>query len=362
MIIASYLVVGIIIGVILSYLVWRFLGKPVMHPQEKTSQTATDLSTTNQWIDTCSLIIQQRLQRLITTSEHIVDSSEQVATNLVTITNSTKQLAVDSEDGTQQLFEAVENMGELTSLIKSTENQALSGAANADKMLIVTENGLVAMKQAVGRMQNIQNKTAHVEQLLETLNTYSNEIGTVSDAITTIAQQTNLLALNAAIEAARAGDAGRGFAVVADEVRKLAEQSNERAKKVTSLVQQVLSQTASVIEASNQSRREAESGMQEVTASGQALDHIYTNVQDSVGSSRDIVKMTTEQTAISDRMVVIIDHIVDVIGHGAVTSQEVLAATDETTSAIMTIADSVNEVMQVMAELEKSDTTEDKKE
>ncbi|WP_378953368.1 methyl-accepting chemotaxis protein [Pelosinus sp. sgz500959] len=358
MIMGSYLVVGIGILIILTYLVWRFIGKRTVASHVGVTDSVMTLQETNQLKNSCSVDIQQRIQRLMVTSERIVDSSENVAISLMSITDSTQKLALDSEDGAEQLMKAVENMGTLTSLIKSAEAQALSSAGDADRMLEATESGLLAMNQAVGRMQNIQNKTAHVEQLLNTLKTYSNEIGSVSDTITAIAQQTNLLALNAAIEAARAGEAGRGFAVVADEVRKLAEQSNERAKKVTSLVKQVLDQTGFVIEASNESRQEAEIGMKEVTASGRSLDHIYANVQSSVGSSYDIVKMTTEQTAISEQMAVIIDHIVDVIGRSAVTSQEVLSATDNTSTAIMTIADSVNEVVQVMGELEQSINTE----
>jgi methyl-accepting chemotaxis protein-like sensor len=58
-----------------------------------------------------------------------------------------------------------------------------------------------------------------ITDAVASLSTSVDEIGEVSNLISSIAAQTNLLALNATIEAARAGEAGRGFAVVAQEAK-----------------------------------------------------------------------------------------------------------------------------------------------
>jgi methyl-accepting chemotaxis protein len=67
---------------------------------------------------------------------------------------------------------------------------------------------------------------------MQELSQAAQEIGKVTEAITSISSQTNLLALNATIEAARAGAAGKGFAVVASEIKELARQTAGATKDI----------------------------------------------------------------------------------------------------------------------------------
>jgi methyl-accepting chemotaxis protein len=279
-------------------------------------------------------------------------SSEEESASETTISTSIQQVAAEAERGAESVLEASKVLLELSSLIQIAKTKGTSAATNSQVTMEAAVMGKETVNETVSRMLHIKDKTIETENLIANLSKYSNQIGLITDTITSIASQTNLLALNAAIEAARAGEAGRGFAVVAEEVRQLAEQSNHGAGEVAALVREVAAGTAAAVSATQQSRVEVEEGVKSVNEAGQALEHILSAVESTVRDVNGIVEVTNEETATSEKVVNLINTLATVVENTAAHIQQVAASTEQTTAAMETIAASAEQTNSMANELE----------
>ena len=288
---------------------------------------------------------------LAATSEQMAASSEQVTATATSVAQGVQQLAEDTGSGSSAVVDSSKALIEMSSLIQIAQKQSEVSLLKSQNAGSTAEQGKNTVGEAVVCMENIKQKTSESEERIIELNRYSEQIGMITDTITSIASQTNLLALNAAIEAARAGEAGRGFAVVAEEVRKLAEQSNQGAAEVAGLVRKVSEGTALAVNAMQQSRREVERGVMVVHQAGAALDSIQEAVEDAVKASNDIARVTEEEVASSDKIVQLINRVATVIENTAQHAQDSSAATEEITASMQTVAASAEESSAMATEL-----------
>ncbi len=249
-----------------------------------------------------SIIIQvsESTTQLSTATEQVISTTKDAKDNV------RKQKAE-----TEQVATAMNEMSATASEVANSANDAATAAGYAKEQ---TSKGQEVVKKTIDVINHLSDDVTNAAEVIETVATDSNNIGSVLDVIKEIAEQTNLLALNAAIEAARAGEQGRGFAVVADEVRTLASRTQESTQEIQSMIECLQDNTKQAVETMKQSRMQAESGVECVNNTGTALLEIITAVSKISDLNHQIATAAEQQSAVSgeiNRNIVNIDQISD---------------------------------------------------
>lgn len=159
--------------------------------------------------------------------------------------------------------------------------------------------------------------------------------------------------MNAAIEAARAGEHGKGFSVVADEVRKLSEESNDRAREIAVLVSEMVKQTQNAVIAMERSKSEVNNGVKIVSETDKAFVDIINAIENIVKHVTEILDITGDEVASSDKVIGLINDIATVTESNASNSENVSSAAEEQASAINNLTATAQETSAMAEELTK---------
>lgn len=297
--------------------------------------------------------VQQTSQQLTLNAKDTSNSLEDMKESSEQISENTKDVAHFAQSGSENTFEAKNALFKLAELIQHAQTKANDTTKNSNDTLLVAKNGKETVSESINTMSIIENKTVETTELVQHLDDYTKEIGTITEMMSGIANQTNLLALNASIEAARAGEHGKGFAVVADEVRKLAEESNKRASEVSKITEQIANSTNKALASMQDNRVSVKDGMNIVLKAGEALDKILNSVQLTVDDIQSISALTDDENETSDELVKLIEQLASGIEETAARSEEVTALSEESASGIDSVFNRSKETTSIASQLNK---------
>lgn len=316
------------------------IAKSTFHLVEAISDAVTQIKGNNaELLDTSNT-----LSSRVTVANGSVDNVEKAMHEIAD--NATQQAA-----DTEQATESVLHIGETIEKTMS-ETEALTGYASN-----IQQNS----EKLCSTVKKLSKVNVDTEAAMEEINTHilstndsAVKIKEAAQLITDIAGKTNLLSLNASIEAARAGEQGRGFAIVARQIQELAEQSNDSAKLIGDIINELIRASDQAVDSMVETKEILAEQSRQLSYTEDQFSEIHQNIEvtkQSVTTIYDSIKnMDEERITVVD----IVQNLSGIAQDNVASTQETLASTGLVKDMVKDIADGSDKLIVVSHDMEES--------
>nr|WP_010282121.1 methyl-accepting chemotaxis protein [Bacillus timonensis] len=365
-------IVILLIGMVIVYLFADYLTKPLKRLTENVRQvgrgdlsvvietTRTDeigalTKTFGEMVNELKKVIQgidTNSSQLIETSNQLLHNSNKAGEASNQITNSMQEVSAGSYTQYKSSEESAETLEQLSKGIRDIAATSSSVAELSTISLKYAEQGNNRIENVINQMTLLNDSVKVSASSIKELEEQSNEISVIIKIIRDISAQTNLLALNAAIEAARAGENGKGFAVVADEVRKLAEQSEDAAKNISTLISNMKEDTNRTVHSMKIVNDNVTEGITAVEEAGDSFVSILDSIQNVVAQIKGVSLTSEEMSAYSEEIATAVMETTVLANQAADRSKDVVGLTVEQENYINEILFSITSLKEMAANLD----------
>ena len=285
-------------------------------------------------------------EELTASSTQSADAAQSAAEAVVVIAEESARQSTIVQDATEKVMGVNDEMKTIRTAVGKAQ-QAVASTGEA------TEEGAKKLRGAIRGVEGLADGSAKTSAAVEKLYEGSKNIAEINELITSIAGQTKLLALNAAIEAARAGEQGKGFAVVADEVRKLAEQSEQAAQEIGTVIGKNSEEIEHVFSLTKRQQDDVRENVREVQDAGEQFRRIMGLVEELESEIEAVVKISeTVQKSCAETVSAVqeINEVSHMVQQKATdvsaVSEEQAASTEEIAAASQTLAHLAEQLQQ----------------
>lgn len=305
--------------------------------------------------------IQAKTEETSKLVENVLAVSQEMITNIGEVTQQMSELgssvarvhdamgevttgSVETAESVQVQMQRTEQIQMHIGKVKDTAAQIERNISDTAQKVVV---GREQMDALAGHVEESKAANAEVLAKMEELGTYTSQMNTIIEAISSIADNTSLLALNASIEAARAGAAGKGFAVVAGQIAELANQTQTATTNITGLIGSINQELEHVAEAVDVVTRSNDANVESTNV-------VKSNFVSISGGTEDINRRTEELLSIIEELASANGDIVENIQTISAITEEISAHANETFNVCDENSRMVDSVRSIVDELNES--------
>lgn len=259
----------------------------------------------------------------------IGDAVAQVQSSSVELQAAANQQASGSKEQSGAMSEIATTIRELIATSRQIAENARSVATIASDTDRAATQGDETVEKANGMITGIRRQVDTIVSHMLDLGKKSQQIGSVLDIVSELAEQTNILAINATIEAAGAGESGKRFTVVADEIRKLADRVASSAKEIRVLIEDVRSASNTTVMATESGSKAVDLGSSQFEEVASSFRQISGLVSTSTEAAKEIELSTKQQTTAVEQVNVAISNVTQATKESEASSKQVLTTASE---------------------------------
>ncbi|MGK7945900.1 MAG: CHASE3 domain-containing protein [Microcystaceae cyanobacterium] len=250
---------------------------------------------------------------------------------------SVEQQQRTSSSQASSVNETTSTMDELGASSTESCTQADQADMAAQQALKVAGVGNEIVAETLNRMIDLKEQVEKIATQITSLSKETNQIGSISQLVSNVANDTNMLAINASVEAVHAGEDGKRFSIVASEIRKLSDQTKESAQEINTLVANIQNSLHSTVVVTDEGTQKVNTGMEITQKTTKAFEEIIEAVNNVVINNQGISLNTKQQGHAITQVLQSMDE----INKGA----------GETVHAMTQIQQTANELNNVASEL-----------
>ncbi len=315
----SWLLIVILIGAFTSIVLGIVISRAITIPLAKSVKLAEAVALGDL---TVKIDIDQKdeIGQLANALKNMVEKLKsityEIKNGITVLGTSTAEILSTVTEISTGAAETATSVSETTTTVEEVRQTAILSSQKAQLLMLSSnkaadsvDKGRESINAVIAAMKKIDNQMNIISETVLKLSDQNRTIGEITSSVSDIADQSNLLAVNAAIEAAKAGEHGRGFTVVAQEIRSLADQSKKATAQVKEILNEINKSVNKAVGVTEQGTRTVEEGRNLVAESGEVIELLAENVEESSKASLQISSSNQQQMAGMEQIVPAMENI-----------------------------------------------------